>query len=82
MPDKKIKFRCAHCGKDTKLIVEITANRGRKGKTIQLLRYCEHCNGLNILTVPETWEKREPTLGDDDVLEFSEDIPVIQGKKP
>lgn len=44
------------------------------------MRYCEYCNRSNILNVPELWDVNALVLVDE-VIGFSEGVPVIQGQK-
>ena len=84
MPDKPFILQCAHCGKDTRIILEVPkkSRSGKKGKKIQLIRYCEHCNHPNILNVPETWDGNPLILGEKNPIIGSRDgVPVIQGEK-
>jgi hypothetical protein len=84
MADKLFKLRCTYCSGETKIIIEVPpAMRGKKRKKIQITRYCEHCNKPNLIVVPETWDERNPVLGDDDgFLGYSEGIPILEGEKP
>jgi hypothetical protein len=58
--------------------------KGKQEKKIQLTRYCEHCNRPNIIHVPESWDPAPSRLvyGDDKwIVDYHNDIPVIQGEK-
>src|SRR2546430_6776884 len=85
MRDKVFILQCDYCKGETKIIIKLPSSpaRGRKkGKKIQIIRICEHCNRANILTVPETWDERQPVLGDEEgVLGYSDGIPVLQGEQ-
>jgi hypothetical protein len=84
MPGQEFILRCAHCRKDTRIVIEApkssASTRGKQVKKIQLVRYCEHCNRPNILNVPETWDDDSLVLGDN-VVGYSSGIPVIEGEK-
>lgn len=81
MPDKLFKFRCVYCSGDTKIHIEVPATGGKKGKKIQITRYCEHCSKPNLISVSETSDGKGLVLGDeDDFLGYSEGIPILQGE--
>ena len=80
MPDKLFKLRCTYCSGETKVHIEVPTTRGKKGKKIQITRYCEHCSKPNLINVPDTWDESGLVLGDeDDFLGYSEGIPILQG---
>ncbi len=86
MPERTFMLQCAHCSGETKIIIEVPKKsismRGKKGKKIQLTRYCEHCNRPNIINVPETWDENPLTFGDDHPIIGSRNgVPVIKGEK-
>jgi hypothetical protein len=82
MPDKLFKFRCVYCSNETKIHVEVPTTGGRKGKKIQIARYCEHCRKPNLIDISETWDETGLVLGDEDgVLGYSEGIPILQGEQ-
>jgi hypothetical protein len=85
MRDKTFLLQCAYCQGETKIIIKLpsTSTRGRKkGKKIQIIRNCEQCNRANILTVPETWEERQPVLGGEgSFLGYTNGIPIIRGEQ-
>ena len=84
MPNKTFILRCAHCRKDTRIIIEVpkssASTQGKQVEKIQFVRYCEHCNRPNILNVPETWDDSSLVLGDN-VVCYSSGTPVIEGEK-
>jgi hypothetical protein len=86
MEEKTFLLRCGYsdCGKETKIILKAARKKGKQEKKIQLTRYCEHCNRPNIINVPESWDPRPSRLvyGDDKwIVDYNNDIPVIQGEK-
>ncbi len=84
MADKAFKLECAHCGKVTKIFIEVPkkSRSRKKDKKIQIVRFCEHCNKANILNVPETWDKDPLVLDKDNpAIESDNDVPVIKGEK-
>lgn len=86
MEEKTFLLRCGYsdCGKETKIILKAARKKGKHEKMIQLSRYCEHCNRPNIMSVPELWDPRPSRLvyGDDKwIVDYKNDIPVIQGEK-
>lgn len=87
MEDITVLMRCAYsdCGKATKIILEAARTKGRNEQMIQLTRYCEHCNRPNIISIPESWDPHASRLvyGDDKwIVDYNNDIPVIQGEQP
>ena len=83
MPDNTFMLQCAHCGGETKIIIEVPKkSTSMRGKKIQLTRYCEHCNRPNIINVPETWNESPLILGDDNPIVGSRNgVPLIKGEK-
>jgi hypothetical protein len=86
MEEKTFLLRCGYsdCGKDTKIILTAARKKGKQEKKIQLTRYCEHCIRPNIINVPESLDPRPSRLvyGDDKwIVDYNNDIPVIQGEK-
>ena len=91
MEEKTFLLRCGYsdCVKETKIILTAAQKKGKrkKGKQekkIQLTRYCEHCKRPNIINVPESWDPHPSRLVYGDykwIVEYNNDIPVIQGEK-
>lgn len=75
-------LRCVFCGYDTRLVVKLASTRSMTGKSIQVVRYCEHCNRPNKLEVRDTIDVHPLILGQDaGVVSYHNNIPVIQGEK-
>jgi hypothetical protein len=83
VPSKKIAFRCYHaeCANDplTELVIDVPRGRavgaGKKEKVV----YCAR-NHLNVITLPDTWNKHGPIMGDGETGE-SGGPPVLQGRR-
>jgi hypothetical protein len=84
MRDKAFIMQCTYCQGETKIIIklpQVSARGRKKGKQIQIVRTCQYCNRANLLTIPETWDERQPVLGDDKgILGYSNGIPILQGE--
>ena len=80
--DVELFFRCVYCGYDTRMVVKLAPARSTSGNTIQIVRYCEHCNRPNKLEVRDNLDVHPMILGHDpDVVDSQQGMPVIQGKK-
>lgn len=81
MPEKTVAIRCVYCNSDTKITLEVpvapTATAGKKQKPVT----CSHCNRLNVINIPSTWDVSSLTLDDDGFLGYSKGIPVFQGQR-
>ncbi len=84
MRDQEFLLRCAHCGKDTRIILKVpttfASGSGQKVRKIQITKDCEHCHHPNIINVPETWNPSELILGKD-IVGSRNGVPIIQGEK-
>ena len=85
MPSRSIAFACYHpdCANDPpiQVIVEEPKNQAAARGTKQIEQYCERGH-LNIITLPDTWNKRPLVLGDPEVIDEQDGVPILRGEEP
>jgi len=82
MTEKDLIFNCFNCRKETAIVVNVPKHSAARSKTTTIVRYCEHCDTPNKLTLPDNWDVHVFILGrDKEFLGYRDDVPIIQGEK-
>ncbi len=84
MNTRTYMFRCAYCASDTSVtFAGEDMQASTQGSTKSIIRYCDHCDQINVVAVPKNSESIPLVLGggDDEVIAYRDSIPVIQGQK-
>ena len=81
MAEKKLRFLCFNCQKETTVIVEVSKPLPTQSKGVTRVYYCSCCNLPNKITVPDNIDVHVFVLGrDQGFLRYTSDgIPLLQG---
>ena len=80
MLDKQFIFRCYHCGGDTEITISVPAELTTNAGKIKEEKYCQYCNRLNMIEIPDSWDPNPPVLNDNVFLGYKNGIPIVQGQ--